>query len=163
MRLDGKVMEMCVSQPQRLHGQMSIGFWCGRSGSSMFALPKLPSLSLAAPLLELCLDGKSPKHLSPCLIDCISILTPNDIFWLACLDSFITLTSEWQHCPEIKATIIGSFSSLSKIVLCNIKYYINLAKENVLKALKIIQRKRKQWQLEQLQHHWTTYIVFIYR
>lgn len=93
----------------------------------------------ATPLLELFLGlgRKVPEQLLPCLIVYFSIF---DLKWYisVCLfETLITLTSEWQHYPEIKATIAGSFSSL-RLFFADIKYYINLAKENLLKALKII-------------------------
>ena len=87
MRLDYKVMKKCIAQPP-VSTRLNTCWVLMQSLRKLRVYSTEATITLASPLLELPLGRKSPKQLSLCLIEYVSILTPNDIFWLACLSLF---------------------------------------------------------------------------
>ena len=127
---------------------------------------KLPADSVEAVIPQFCKSSSrvgSREEVTQATISSSDTVDLNlDLKWyiLDCLFETLLLLSLLNDSTAQKSRPLSqeAFLVYLRLFFADIKYYINLIKENVLKALKI-RGNSKQLQVEQLQLYWSKYIV----
>lgn len=132
----------------------------------MFTLLKLPLLKPPGSSsfgLSFSLGIKLTKQLSPCLIVYISIFDPKCYSLIFLFEILLLLSLRNDSTVQKSRPMSQEVFPVLRLFFANIKYYLNLAKETVLKVSKIMPREFKTIIIAQLQPQWNKqYIVFRY-